>query len=971
MKYVEKFGSKQIKSVRNPKKAPSLTLAMLPPGSRRSKIRPPRKSLVSTFVGGSSTSSSSTGQSSGTEDFEKAWSLLSSAIIQIQNKNVSNLSYEQLYRKAYILVLRKQGSKLYENVSQLITQHLLERREVLLKSSESFGNGGDFLKFLLSEWTEHLQSMKFISDVLMYLNRVYVKEHKKLLIYDLGIQLYKTNVIKYNNNEVGEKLLDIMIDEITKSRRGEVITTKMYLVKVINMMELLEETQSVTSNDSSGIDGDNYYQKYFEPRFLTSSETFFHQLSHQYISDNVTGSLYIHEISQFIKDEEESRARYYLPSSTYGKLVDLMNNILIKDKIDDIICLPIERQGLSYWMEFLIRNTMNKGDIKNEGNNDEDSDNNRELSILYDLVGRIDTDRNLLKKRLKEIVIKQGHTLPTLVKEKLDSSETPSNSTSATNSSSSKKTSSTSFNSTTFAIEWINTILEYQNQLSKLIKRSLNSDFEMEQAVTIAIRDFINSSKSSVSGKNSKSSGSSVLTVSASELLSIYMDHYIKNYSKLVSVTKSTSTSITQDMSIDNFISKSIVFLRFIKDKDAFEAHYANHFAKRFLNSKANSTNATTTAKGKGGNSMSSSTSGIDVEELVLSKLMEEMGSSSLEKVMKMNRDITLSRDLTVDWKKYIKSHSTNSLSLIELELKICNVSDWPKSMTKDYKKYSTDSNVNVSTGGEPTNVFPWPSQLRDTISEFEDYWLTGKKNDNKSLFWSPKFGSMDLRITYPSPPKTYEINLSTYAGIIMLLFAPQSRGEDGEMVLAFLEKRELKYEEVRELTQIPEQDLKRQLQSIAVAPRLRLLIKVPMTKEVNEGDVFKLNDKFKSPSIKVKVLTVSASSSASSKKPSNATINEAKILSVPMKTDAEEEAEEVAANIKEGRNIEINAAIVRIMKSRQSLNHNELISELIRQLQNRFLPLTIQIKQRIEDLIQKEYLKRDENERSLYHYVA
>ena len=153
----------------------------------------------------------------------------------------------------------------------------------------------------------------------------------------------------------------------------------------------------------------------------------------------------------------------------------------------------------------------------------------------------------------------------------------------------------------------------------------------------------------------------------------------------------------------------------------------------------------------------------------------------------------------------------------------------------------------------------------------------------------------MDMRITYPS--RTYEINLSTYAGIIMLLFAPQSSNADGSMVLAFDEKKELTYNEIQELTGIPEADLKRHLQSIAVAPRLRLLVKLPMTKEVNDDDVFRLNESFKSPSIKVKVLTVSAASSV------------APTRSKP-KTEQEEEAEEVQSNIAEGRKIEVNAAI-------------------------------------------------------------
>lgn len=66
-----------------------------------------------------------------------------------------------------------------------------------------------------------------------------------------------------------------------------------------------------------------------------------------------------------------------------------------------------------------------------------------------------------------------------------------------------------------------------------------------------------------------------------------------------------------------------------------------------------------------------------------------------------------------------------------------------------------------------------------------------------------------------------------------------------------------------------------------------------------------------------------------------------------------------------------MNAAVVRIMKSRQTVSHNELVAELVKQLHGRFQPLTVLIKQRIEDLIEKEYLKRDSEQIGVYHYIA
>lgn len=56
---------------------------------------------------------------------------------------------------------------------------------------------------------------------------------------------------------------------------------------------------------------------------------------------------------------------------------------------------------------------------------------------------------------------------------------------------------------------------------------------------------------------------------------------------------------------------------------------------------------------------------------------------------------------------------------------------------------------------------------------------------------------------------------------------------------------------------------------------------------------------------------------------------------------------------------VQIDAAIVRIMKTRKSLSHKLLVQELLIQLK---FPIRAQdLKKRIESLIDREYLERDE----------
>ena len=53
----------------------------------------------------------------------------------------------------------------------------------------------------------------------------------------------------------------------------------------------------------------------------------------------------------------------------------------------------------------------------------------------------------------------------------------------------------------------------------------------------------------------------------------------------------------------------------------------------------------------------------------------------------------------------------------------------------------------------------------------------------------------------------------------------------------------------------------------------------------------------------------------------------------------------------------------------RKSLDHNQLLSELYSQLQ--FALKAADVKKRIESLIEREYMERDKDTASLYHYLA
>ncbi|VFQ91935.1 unnamed protein product [Cuscuta campestris] len=237
-----------------------------------------------------------------------------------------------------------------------------------------------------------------------------------------------------------------------------------------------------------------------------------------------------------------------------------------------------------------------------------------------------------------------------------------------------------------------------------------------------------------------------------------------------------------------------------------------------------------------------------------------------------------------------------------------------------------------LTTGSWPTqSVTPCnlPSEILGVCEKFKSYYLgthTGRR-----LTWQTNMGTADLKATFGKGQK-HELNVSTYQMCILMLF------NNSDM---------LSYKDIEQATEIPTSDLKRCLQSLACVKGKNVLRKEPMSKDIAEDDFFYFNDKFTSKFFKVKIGTVVA------------------------QKESEPEKQETRQRVEEDRKPQIEAAIVRIMKSRRVLDHNNVVAEVTKQLQLRFLPNPVVIKKRIESLIEREFLERDKTDRKLYHYLA
>jgi len=219
------------------------------------------------------------------------------------------------------------------------------------------------------------------------------------------------------------------------------------------------------------------------------------------------------------------------------------------------------------------------------------------------------------------------------------------------------------------------------------------------------------------------------------------------------------------------------------------------------------------------------------------------------------------------------------------------------------------------------------PPQILRCCEVFKAHYL--KQHSGRRLTWQTHMGNADLKATFAS--RKHEINVSTFQMCILLLFNAADS---------------LSYADISEATKIPVAELKRALQSLACG-KFRILTKEPKGRDVDETDTFHFNAEFTSKQLRFKVGTVSA------------------------QRESEAEKQETRQKVDEDRKPQIEAAIVRTMKSRKEMDHNSLIAEVTNQLLSRFMPHPNVIKKRIESLIEREFLEREKDNWRVYKYLA
>jgi cullin 3 len=256
------------------------------------------------------------------------WTLLKNAIQEIQKKNNSGLSFEELYRNAYTMVLHKHGERLYTGLRDVVKDHLVNKVRVDVLNALN----NNFLQTLNQAWNDHQTSMTMIRDILMYMDRVYVQQNNVDNVYNLGLNLFRDHVVRYGN--IRDHLRETLLAMVMRERKGEVIDR----LAVRNACQMLMQL---------GIESRSVYEEDFERPFLQQSAEFYRFESQKFLEEN-SASVYIKKVEQRINEEAE-RAKHYLDNSTELQIVGVVEEELISKHMKTIV--EMENSGVVHMLK--------------------------------------------------------------------------------------------------------------------------------------------------------------------------------------------------------------------------------------------------------------------------------------------------------------------------------------------------------------------------------------------------------------------------------------------------------------------------------------------------------------------------------------------------------------------------------------------------------------------------------------------
>jgi len=301
-----------------------------------------------------------------------------------------------------------------------------------------------------------------------------------------------------------------------------------------------------------------------------------------------------------------------------------------------------------------------------------------------------------------------------------------------------------------------------------------------------------------------------------------------------------------------------------------------------------------------------------DAERSMITKLKTAQGFEYCMKLQRMIQDMSVSKDINVEFQQYLDNKSFK-LSFA-FTIFVLATGSWPLA--------APPSNFNI------------PNDVIQSVNYFKSFYESKYQGRKLTYLHNLARAEIDSRVV---KGKVYKLAVSTYQMGCLLPFNNSDTCTKRDIQDATL------------------------LQDLPLKTALLGLIKTKVIdcpvedcKTWDENTKFMVNLKFASKKMKI-------------------------ACNVPVVVDEKKEGGNTSdvskQEIEQDRVFKLRAAIVRIMKARKVLSHNEVVAETTQQVSRWFTPKITTIKKVIEYLIDQDYIKRSTDDASAalkkYEYVA
>ncbi|KAF9810538.1 hypothetical protein IEO21_06861 [Rhodonia placenta] len=305
---------------------------------------------------------------------------------------------------------------------------------------------------------------------------------------------------------------------------------------------------------------------------------------------------------------------------------------------------------------------------------------------------------------------------------------------------------------------YVDALLEVHQKNSETVTRSFRGEAGFVASLDKACREFVN-----------RNTATGTSTTKSPELLAKHADALLRKNNKMA-----------EEEDLESALNKVMVIFKYIDDKDVFQTYYTTKLSKRLIHGVSASDEA---------------------EASMISKLKEACGFEYTNKLQRMFTDMSLSKDLTDQFKERMQQNGEDSD--LNFTIMVLGTNFWPITATN--------------------NEYIIPADILPTYEKFTKYYQ--QKHSGRKLTWLWNYSKNELRTNYTN--SKYILMTSSWQMAVLLQY------NDNDT---------LSFEELATATAISKDYLK---QVLAVLVKAKILIN-------DEQDQYDLNPSFKSKKIRI-----------------------------------------------------------------------------------------------------------------------